>query len=154
VGAAVLMQHHSRLSRVFSTLPRLVSVKSLRHKTGQFICSLQSHSGRLDSETEILEKVRMNAVQMAVITTEFIKTFVPEAALGGISLHVFKSWAGGCGPRWSLGPGNPGQLGQGRDYMSQNAGLNLESVVPWREDMEIKVRPGDRVRAGESELIA
>jgi len=27
-------------------------------------------------------------------------------------------------------------------------------VVPWREDMEIKVRPGDRVRAGESELIA
>ena len=42
-----------------------------------------SREGVLGSETEILELVRMNAVQMAIITTEPIEAFVPEAALVG-----------------------------------------------------------------------
>jgi phosphatidylserine decarboxylase len=33
-------------------------------------------------------------------------------------------------------------------------GSQVDLVVPWLPDMEIKVAPGDRVRAGESELIA
>lgn len=33
-------------------------------------------------------------------------------------------------------------------------GSQVDLVVPWRADMEIKVAPGDRVRGGESVLIA
>ena len=32
-------------------------------------------------------------------------------------------------------------------------GSQVDVVVPWREDLSVKVRPGDRVRAGETVLI-
>ncbi|NCC25923.1 MAG: TRAP transporter substrate-binding protein [Deltaproteobacteria bacterium] len=49
-----------------------------------------SRAGALGSETEILEKIRLNVVQMAVITTEPMEAFVPEAGLVGFPF-LFKS---------------------------------------------------------------
>jgi len=47
-----------------------------------------------------------------------------------------------------------GEVKRGAMFGMIRIGSQVDMVVPWREGMEIKVRPGDRVRAGESELIA
>lgn len=47
-----------------------------------------------------------------------------------------------------------GQVERGAVFGMIRIGSQVDLVVPWQEDMVIKVQPGDRVRAGESVLIA
>jgi phosphatidylserine decarboxylase len=46
-----------------------------------------------------------------------------------------------------------GEVERGAVFGMIRIGSQVDLVVPWKPDMEIKVRAGDRVRAGESELI-
>jgi phosphatidylserine decarboxylase len=46
-----------------------------------------------------------------------------------------------------------GNVERGAVFGMIRIGSQVDLVVPWKPNMEIKVRPGDRVRAGESELI-
>ncbi len=47
-----------------------------------------------------------------------------------------------------------GTVQRGEVFGMIRIGSQVDLVVPWREDMEVKIVPGDRVRAGESILIA
>ncbi|TBV78988.1 MAG: phosphatidylserine decarboxylase [Desulfobulbaceae bacterium] len=47
-----------------------------------------------------------------------------------------------------------GAVARGAVFGMIRIGSQVDLVVPWRPDMEIRVVPGDRVRAGESVLIA
>ncbi len=47
-----------------------------------------------------------------------------------------------------------GTVGRGDIFGMIRIGSQVDIVVPWQPDMDVKVVPGDRVRAGESILIA
>ncbi|MBN1106167.1 MAG: phosphatidylserine decarboxylase [Deltaproteobacteria bacterium] len=49
----------------------------------------------------------------------------------------------------------PGEfLGKGKIFGMIRIGSQVDLVVPWRESMNVRVRPGQKVRAGETILVA
>lgn len=48
----------------------------------------------------------------------------------------------------------PGEtVGRGEIFGMIRIGSQVDVVVPWRDEMDVRVRPGDRVRAGETTLV-
>jgi phosphatidylserine decarboxylase len=50
-----------------------------------------------------------------------------------------------------VAPGSP--VARGATFGMIRIGSQVDLIVPWREGLEPKVRPGDRVRAGETILV-
>jgi TRAP-type C4-dicarboxylate transport system substrate-binding protein len=64
------------------------------------------HSKSIGNETEILQQIQMNTVQMGIITVGPFDTFDPIVRVRQLSLPVQEQRTGRCHPRWTSGPGN------------------------------------------------
>ena len=77
-----------------------------------------------------------------------------EASYKGETLPYYIVQIGGKSVRGIESYVEPGSyIKRGDVFGIIRIGSQVDIVVPWREGMEIKVAPGDRVRAGETILV-
>ena len=90
----------------------------------------------------------MHIVQNERAVTQFLGEYRGEALavyvvqIGALTVNGIDSY---------FAPGS--RLQRGQTFGMIRVGSQVDLIAPWREGFELRVRPGDRVRAGESLLV-
>lgn len=90
----------------------------------------------------------LHIVQNERLVTRFIGSYA-GAPLGYYVVQIGARTVNGIDSY--VAPGKP--VGRGMVFGMIRVGSQVDLVVPWREGMELAVRPGDRVRAGETIVV-